>query len=122
MEGDQNGKSNERIETAIVEGGAVVGQNDGVIGDTDNPKNQKNHDRTKTSQGRTKLEDIPSHGRSRSMHNLGKLAETSRRKFIEAETQPVPAAKSDGGLVVIRVVAKNQLGLSRLWGEKQKGK
>lgn len=72
MEGDQNGESNERIEAAVVEGGAVVGQNYGVIGDADNPKNQKDHDRTKTSQGRTELEDIPSHGRSRSMHNSGK--------------------------------------------------
>lgn len=49
MEEDQNGDSNERIEAAVVQGGAVVRQNDGVIGNADNPKNKKDHDRTKPS-------------------------------------------------------------------------
>ena len=87
MEGDQNGESNERIEAAVVESGAIVRQNDGVIGDTDNSKNQKDHDRTETSQGRTELKDVPSHGGFRSMHNSGKRSQIGRRKVHEAKSQ-----------------------------------
>ena len=68
MEQDQNDNSNERIEATIVESWSVIGQNDGIIGDTDDPKNQEDHDRAQTPKSCAELENIPSHRSPRSMH------------------------------------------------------
>lgn len=48
MEQDQDSNSSDRIKSTIVQSGTVIGQNDGVVGDTNNPKNQQDHDRTET--------------------------------------------------------------------------
>lgn len=69
MKQDQYSNSSDRIKSTVVQSGTVIGQNDGVIGDTDDPENQQDHDRAQTPQGRTKLEHIPSHRSPRSMHD-----------------------------------------------------
>ena len=79
MEQDQNGNSNERIEATIIQRRAISSQNDSVVGDTHHPKNQKNHDRAQSTQGRTELEHVPSHRSSRSMHTRTKKTKSTIR-------------------------------------------
>lgn len=68
MEQDQDDKSGERIEAAIVQSLAISSQNNGVVGHPHDPKNQKDHDRAQASQCGTELEHVPGHRSSRSMH------------------------------------------------------
>lgn len=68
MKEDQNNESSERIEAAIVETGAVIGDDDGIVGNADDSKDQQDHDGAKPSQGRTELEHVPSHYCSGSVH------------------------------------------------------
>lgn len=82
MEQDQYDNSNEGIKPTSIQSRAIISQNDSVIGDAHNPKNQEDHNRAQTPQSCAELEHIPSHGSSRSMHNITQKTQNSWRKIL----------------------------------------
>lgn len=82
MEQDQYNKSNERVKATVVQSRAIISQNDSVIGDTYDPKHQEDHDWSQTSQSCAELEHVPSHGHTRSMHNISQIHKKTIKKIL----------------------------------------
>lgn len=68
VEGEEDGEGGEGVEATVEEEGAIVGDDKGVVGDADDAEDEEDHDRSQASEGGAELEDVPRHGRSRSVH------------------------------------------------------
>lgn len=68
MKQDQDQDCNKKIKASIIHSRNIIGNNNSIISNTNNTKNQQNHNRTKSSQSCAELEHVPSHGCTRSMH------------------------------------------------------
>lgn len=95
------------------EGGAVIAEDDSVVGDAYNGEHEENHDGSETPQRRTELEDVPRHYSARSMH-----------RFAARETESKWKSKSDSnGYSELRFgagpfscsLSLPQLGLALVW-------
>lgn len=68
MKQDQHCQGNKRIKSSSIQSRAIIGQNNSIVSDTNDPKNQQNHDRAQSTQSSAELEHVPRHRSSRSMH------------------------------------------------------
>lgn len=68
MKQDQDSDCGERNKATLVQIRGIIGDNNGIIGDTHNTQDQQDHDRAQATQGRAELKHVPGHHGSRSIH------------------------------------------------------
>lgn len=88
MKRNQDEGSDEGIEAASGQLGAVGGNHEGIIGDTYDAENKEDHDGAKAPQGGAKLENVPRHDCSRSVHYFESKNSFTRRKNSKGEANP----------------------------------
>lgn len=82
MEEDQDGDGQERTVTPRNENGPIIGDDDGVIADSDDTEDKEEHERSESPQSGAELEHVPGHDDRRRPHHAFSfsLASPNRNK------------------------------------------